>query len=252
MDAVPDESRIVKPVGFGGLCLGLIGIAVFTLIATTFVVAIAAAVAALAVGWQGLATAMQGAFAQGSSERAVLVALSLVIYFGVAAGVFAVAKWQGKSQWRELIGWRPFRLLDRRIWMIIIAALVYSAVANSAIDHVVSNPPEQLTIPTDPAAAAVLFILAVIFAPVTEELVFRGWLYTGLRFSWGIWPALLVSSAFFAAAHYERTHLYALAVFPIGLALGAVRECTGSVKASIFFHAINNLAAFSLSMLLGG
>ena len=51
MDAVPDESRIIKPVGFGGLCLGLIGIAVFTLMATTFFVAIAAAVAALAVGW---------------------------------------------------------------------------------------------------------------------------------------------------------------------------------------------------------
>lgn len=252
MDAVPDESRIVKPAGFAGLCLGLIGITVFTLMATASIAAIAAAVAALAIGRQGVIAAMQKALAQGSSERAVLVALSLVIYVGVAAGVLSIARWQGKSQWRELIGWRPFRLLDRRIWIIIIVALVYSVAANSAIDHFVSNPPEQLTIPTNPAAAAALFILAVIFAPVTEELVFRGWLYTGLRFSWGVWPALLVSSALFAAAHYERTHLYALAVFPIGLALGAVRECTGSVKASIFFHAINNLAAFSLSMLVGG
>lgn len=252
MDAVPDESRIAKPLGFAGLCLGLIGITVFTLMTTAIVVAVAAAVAALAVGWQGIDTAMQGALAQGSSERAVLVALSLVIYFGVAAGVFAVARWQGKSQWRELIGWRPFRFLDRRIWIIIIVALVYSVAANAALAHFVSNPPEQLTIPTNPAAAAALFVLAVIFAPVTEELVFRGWLYTGLRFSWGVWPALLVSSALFAAAHYDKTHLYALAVFPIGLALGAVRECTGSVKASIFFHAINNLAAFSLSMLVGG
>ncbi len=39
--------------------------------------------------------------------------------------------------------------------------------------------------------------------------------------------------------------------FPIGLALGVIRERTGSVKASITYHAINNLAAFCLSALSG-
>ena len=94
--------------------------------------------------------------------------------------------------------------------------------------------------------------LAVLIAPVTEELLFRGWIYTGLRFHWGLWPALLTTSALFACAHYENTHLYALAVFPIGLALGVIRERTGSVKASILFHALNNFVAFGLMMLSGG
>lgn len=251
MEAVSDESPIDKPFDFVGLCIGLITIFAFSLLVTIVAGTIATAVAAVLMGWQGLIDAMHAVLAHSDRERSVLVAISLVIYFGVAAGVFAVARWRGKTKWRELIGWQPFRLLDRRIWMIIAAALIYSVLANAALDHFVSHPPEQLTIPTDPGAAAALFILAVFFAPVTEELVFRGWLYTGLRYNWGVWPALLATSALFAAAHYERTHLYALAVFPIGLALGVIRECTGSVRASIFFHAINNFAAFGLSMLVG-
>lgn len=252
MDAASDKSRLVKPFGFAGLCLGLIGILIFGLLVTAVAGAIAAAVATLAMGWQGFSGAMTAALASSPDGKSLLVAASIIFYFGIAIGVFAVAKWQDRSKWRDLIGWWPFRLFDGRIWAIIIAALVYSIAANGALGHFLAHPPAQLTIPADSTAAMTLFVLAVVFAPVTEELVFRGWFYTGLRYNWGVWPALLVTSALFAAAHYERTHFYALAVFPIGLALGAIRECTGSVKASIFFHAINNFAAFGLSMLVRG
>jgi len=55
--------------------------------------------------------------------------------------------------------------------------------------------------------------------------------------------------AVFAGMHYEKTHLYALAVFPIGLALGAIREITGTIKSTISFHAFNNLIACVLGFL---
>ena len=86
-------------------------------------------------------------------------------------------------------------------------------------------------------------------APFTEELLFRGWIYTSLRFSFGLWPAVLASAAVFGFAHYEDTHLYALAVFPVGIALALIRERTGSVKASMLFHAFNNLIAFCAAAL---
>ncbi|HEY5226475.1 MAG TPA: CPBP family glutamic-type intramembrane protease, partial [Methylovirgula sp.] len=186
MAATSDGSPLVKPFGFAGLCLGLIGIIAFGLLVTAGLGAIAAAVAALVMGWQGFIGAMNAALARGADETPILVALSLMLYFGIAAGVFAAAKWQGQSKWRDLIGWRPFRLFDGRIWAIMIAALVYSMIANGALEHFFPHPPAQLTIPADPAAAAALFVLAVVFAPVTEELVFRGWLYTGLRFNGGV------------------------------------------------------------------
>jgi len=104
-----------------------------------------------------------------------------------------------------------------------------------------------LRIPADRVAALALVALAVVIAPITEELLFRGWIYTGLRYRLGVWPALILSSAVFAFAHYEDTHVYALAVFPVGLALGGLRQRTDSTKASILFHALYNLTAVLLS-----
>ncbi len=254
MDAAADASRAVKPLGFAGLCLSLIGLAALGLVVTALIGAGMAAIAGVAMGWHGLIDAIDQALA--SSEDAAgmraFFAVILAFHLGLAIAILLAAKWCGGSQWRELIGWQPFRLSDRLIWAIMVGALAYSAAANGAMDHFLPHPAAQFTIPADPAAAAALFALAVIAAPVTEELLFRGWIYTGLRFHWGLWPALLTTSALFAFAHYEDTHVYASAVFPIGLALGAIRERTGSVKASIVFHAINNLAAFCLSALYGG
>ena len=99
----------------------------------------------------------------------------------------------------------------------------------------------------DPAAALGLSVLAVVFAPGVEELVFRGWIFTHLRRDFSFATALLASSVVFAGLHYDSTHLYALAVFPVGLALGAMREITGSIKPTIAFHAFNNFLACCLS-----
>ncbi len=253
MDAAADASRVVKPFGFAGLCLSLVGIAALALVATTLIAGVMAGIAGLALGWSGLIDAVDHALAQSDDPTGTraLFAMVLAVYLGFAIAIVTAAKWRGKSQWRDLIGWRPFRLSDRIVWAIMVATLIYSASADAAISHFLPHPAARLTVPADRLAAAELFVLAVVLAPVTEELLFRGWIYTSLRCHWGLWPALLTTSALFALAHYEGTHVYALAVFPIGLALGAIRERTGSIKASITYHAINNCAAFCLSALSG-
>jgi membrane protease YdiL (CAAX protease family) len=48
-----------------------------------------------------------------------------------------------------------------------------------------------------------LFLAAVIVAPLVEEIFFRGFLFQGFRKRYGWLPALLLSSAIFAAAHLE-------------------------------------------------
>jgi membrane protease YdiL (CAAX protease family) len=58
----------------------------------------------------------------------------------------------------------------------------------------------------------------------------------------------LISAALFASAHYESTHIYAPVVFPVGLALGGLRETTGSLKGSISFHAFYNAIAYGLAL----
>ena len=81
---------------------------------------------------------------------------------------------------------------------------------------------------------SVLFAL-VLVAPVTEELLFRGWLLRDLEHRYGTLPALLWSSALFGLVHLEASAvLYATLA---GLVLGAVALRTRSTLGSIAMHA---------------
>jgi membrane protease YdiL (CAAX protease family) len=75
----------------------------------------------------------------------------------------------------------------------------------------------------------------VLVAPVTEELLFRGWLLQDLKDQYGPIPALIWSSVLFGLAHIEASAvLYATLG---GLLLGAVALRTQSTLASISLHA---------------
>lgn len=79
-----------------------------------------------------------------------------------------------------------------------------------------------------------LFAL-VLVAPVTEELLFRGWLLQDLKEQYGESRALLWSSALFGFAHLEAPAVLYAALG--GLVLGAVALRTKSTLASVAMHA---------------
>jgi hypothetical protein len=101
-----------------------------------------------------------------------------------------------------------------------------------------------------PRAVAVTLLGSIVFAPIFEELVFRGLLYGTLRARLG-WPLAAVGSALvFALAHgYGVAGL--LSVFLSGLLWAWVYERTGSLLAPILAHVVNNAAvAVALTALL--
>jgi membrane protease YdiL (CAAX protease family) len=75
----------------------------------------------------------------------------------------------------------------------------------------------------------------VLVAPVTEELLFRGWLLQDLKDRYGQMPALIWSSALFGLAHLEASAVL-YAAFG-GLVLGAVALRARTTLASISLHA---------------
>lgn len=243
-----------QPYGFLGLCLSLVGIAGLTLVIAAAIGGFAALVAAAIFGWDKVreffvdATMLQG---DGVAARRLGFGLALIAYVAAVIGTLSFARWRGGRQWRQLVGLQPavWRLGDKMLWAVAVGALIYSAAASAAIGYFFPNAQSWFTIPADRLSYWMLFILAAMVAPIAEELLFRGWIYTSLRSSFGLWPAIVVSAALFALVHYENTHLYALAVFPLGLALAAIRERTGSVKASMLFHATNNFVAFCAAAL---
>lgn len=83
---------------------------------------------------------------------------------------------------------------------------------------------------------------SAIWAPLGEEVAFRGVLYAGLRSRFGVVPAAALSAAVFAVAHGYGV-LGFLAVFWSGALWAVAYERTGSLWPGIIAHSAGNLMA---------
>lgn len=81
-------------------------------------------------------------------------------------------------------------------------------------------------------------VMALVFAPVSEELIFRGFLYGVARQYGGRWAGMTVSAALFAAIHIHLPSMPALFLLAIGLTL--IYERTRSLWAPIIVHMLFN------------
>jgi membrane protease YdiL (CAAX protease family) len=142
--------------------------------------------------------------------------------------------------------WRVFGLRQRVDWILVMAAMA----AISALDWVIFllAPVSELD-PTDfmesaqpalPELATLLFS-SVILAPVFEEIVFRGFLFQGLRKKTGAIWAAVISTVFFALVHTQYDIWGWLSVGLMGSAACYMTLRTGSLKSAIALHALGNL-----------
>lgn len=92
--------------------------------------------------------------------------------------------------------------------------------------------------PQWPLALSVI-VMAVIVAPLVEELLFRGILQTLVRSYVGRpWLSVFVCAGLFASVHANPEHWPAL--FVLGIGLGYAYEKSGSLWQAIFVHALFN------------
>ncbi len=103
---------------------------------------------------------------------------------------------------------------------------------------------------TTGAALAPIFISLVLLPPLVEEILFRGFLYTGLRRKLPVLAAALITGALFAVVHLQlgsgNSPLWAAALdtFILSFVLVGLREKTGSLWPSIGVHMLKNATAF--------
>lgn len=86
------------------------------------------------------------------------------------------------------------------------------------------------------------FLNAVLLAPVVEEALFRGLLFTRLRRRFSAWPALAIVTLAFGLLHIENGLLHVVSVLPAGAFLSYAREVSGGIGLPILLHACMNLA----------
>jgi len=95
-----------------------------------------------------------------------------------------------------------------------------------------------------PRDVAMLAVLVGVVVPIGEEIFFRGLTYGALRRMLNRHVAVLISAAFFAAAHLEPVEF--LPILILGMILAYLYDYTGSLVPGMIAHSVNNLAALML------
>ncbi len=96
-----------------------------------------------------------------------------------------------------------------------------------------------------------IFSIGCLLAPLSEELMFRGALYSHLRMKLHYVVSGLITGLIFAAIHPQG--LVGIPVLAaVGLALALIREWRGSIIGPIVAHAAHNFSALTLVILFFG
>lgn len=181
------------------------------------------------------------------------VALALVLTVGelpliVPVWWFALRKYRVGI--REL-GFRRFTGSSLGIGCaLLIGSYIFSVAYGLLISNLVDSPIQTDLEPVaDEMSAPWLLILAVVFfAPVLEEVFFRGFMFAGLRERWGWKKAAIISSAVFALIHIEPLAIPSL--FVLGFVFAYIYHRAGSIWPSIIMHFLVNSWAVLVQFVL--
>jgi uncharacterized protein len=182
----------------------------------------------------------------------------------VAAAVYcarlggrAVRSWQFGLR-RPGVGW-PWA--GTMVVLLIIVFLILSVIWS----EVFSPEKEKLleTLGSNEGTALLLSSAALtcVVAPICEEFLFRGYMFTALRNRVGTLPGALITGLVFGGVHVGSAPVLDLApLAALGFGLCLLYRYTGSLYPSMIAHSINNSLAFSslenwswqIPVLLGG
>ncbi len=214
--------------------------------------ALVAALAVAIVGGLvvGVVAALFGYPLGGELPPGALLGATVVQQLGFIAAAILFARMAGRTAAAQF-GLRPVRGIWRAVGITVgvyVAYVVFTGIWSQIVEISAEDQLDDLGIDGSTAALVVALLVVCVGAPVAEEFLFRGYIFTALRNWRGIWPAAIISGAIFGGIHLGSSPVGALvplAVLGVGLAL--IYAWTGSLYPCVALHAINNSIAFGVS-----
>ena len=131
-------------------------------------------------------------------------------------------------------------------------ALIYSLVAYVILYLVLTvysyvfqiSPPEEFIKLIKATPFILNFLMVVIGAPIVEELLFRGFLFSQLKTTkLGIYGSIVLTSLIWTSIHLQYDLFLLIPIFLLGLFLGYLMLKYNSLYLVIIVHAVHNLQA---------
>jgi hypothetical protein len=155
---------------------------------------------------------------------------------------------------REYLGFKAFP----KIYFLILSAIIIGLVVLSfVLDQFVPSPQDTVFLVDTYKTSTwpvFLWIAVVGFAPLFEEIFFRGFVFVGFQQSrLGAAGTIAVTSVVWAILHMQYTVYGIISILVLGVVFGLVRVKTNSLWSTLFLHAAwNALAMLSTVLYING
>jgi len=184
------------------------------------------------------------------SSPGILGSLVLVAELGLLLPVWALGIRKYRVPWSSL-GFRGFEFgqsfgLGCLFLLFALGFNTFWGLLMAAFDQSV-QPDLSPLVGDSLGGLSVALLGAAIVAPVAEEAFFRGFVFSGLRRTMRLVPALVLSAGLFAVAHITPTSWPP--IFVLGVLFALLYEQTGSVWPAVIMHGFINGLAFVLMYL---
>jgi len=144
----------------------------------------------------------------------------------------------------EYLGLRPISVKAILISLAIATGLI---ALSDGLSYVLGKPivPEwQLNLYLNSGSPILLWAAFIVFGPIFEEALFRGFLFEGFRQSRiGVIGAVILTAFLWAISHVQYDAYGMIGILIWGIVLGVVRFRTGSLWSVLAMHALLNLVA---------
>lgn len=191
----------------------------------------------------------------GTLETSLVIYSLNVIFFVGSVMLVGIAR--GKITWRGL-GFAPPRwkwswlLLAFVVVLVfypirILMALAIQLILEGNLNSLLNSARMDLLVPSGFTWPSFLINLVMVglAAPISEELFFRGAIFTWFREHYTLWPAVVASSLLFALGHID-TLAVVVTSFILGMVNALLYERYRSIWVPIAVHAVNNTLAILL------
>lgn len=174
-----------------------------------------------------------------------------VAFIAVPIAIAAMGLTDGGARISRALRGLGLRKPNRRVASSIAIAILLYVAASVAIALTLTPRQQDLSVNLG-ADRGGLYVLAtgfffVVLAPLSEEILFRGFLFGGLRKSLPFWVAALIPSVIFGSLHLvgATNVAVALQLAVLGVIFCFLYERTNSIWPAIGLHGLNNALAFA-------
>ena len=175
------------------------------------------------------------------------IAIQLLLWVAVFAFIYAVVTIKYGLAFGPAIGWTSYSGRGPYYLYSGVALAIAVALISTLLPKPEGEVPFEALL-KDPVSIALLAIFGVLVAPVVEEMLFRGFIFSVVDRSLGAAAAVVSTSLLFSLPHgvqYGWRWQNLLLLTPLGVAFGTVRAWTGSVRPSALMHASYNATLFA-------